>query len=67
MNSPQLENGYTRIANELLDALIRYRIPGEERQVLDVIIRKTYAYGKKEDRISLSQFHDMTRIKKPGS
>lgn len=56
MVSPQCENGYTRIANEILEALARIRIPGEARQVFDTILRKTYGFGKKEDGISLSQF-----------
>lgn len=65
MASPQTEDGYTRIANELLEALARIRVPGEARQVLDVILRKTYGFGKKEDAISLSQFVLATGILKP--
>jgi len=64
MASPQVENGYIRIANELWDALCKIRIPGECRQVFDVIIRNTYGFNKKEDRISLSQFEEMTGIKR---
>lgn len=63
--NPQLENGHTRIANEILEALCRYRIPGEEMQCLLVVIRKTYGFGKKEDEISLSQFAAMTGLKRP--
>lgn len=62
---PQLENGYTKIANELLEAIAAIRIPGEAMQVLLVIIRKTYGYCKKKDAISLSQFVAATGIKKP--
>ena len=65
MDSPQLENGYTKIVNELMDALIKYRIPGEQMQCLLFIIRKTYGWNKKEDDISLSQFVDATGINKP--
>lgn len=65
MTNPQLENGYTPIANEILDALVGIRIPGEARQCLDFIIRKTYGYKKKEDWIALSQFVDATSLKKP--
>ena len=54
--NPQAENGYTKIANEIMEALAKIRISGEERQVLDVIIRKTYGYNKKKDWISISQF-----------
>lgn len=56
MANPQKENGYTSLANDLLEALARMRINGEARQVLDVIFRKTYGYNKKEDAIPLSQF-----------
>lgn len=64
MASPQLENGYTSLANEIWDALCRTRIPGEWRQIIDVIIRKTYGFHKKEDAISLSQFCKSTGIKR---
>ena len=60
MANPQVEKGYTRIANELLDALCRTHINGAARQVLDVIFRKTYGFHKTEDDISLSQFCDAT-------
>jgi len=64
VNSPQLENGYTKIANEIIDKLVAYRIPGEQMQCLLFIIRKTYGYGKKEDYISNSQFCEATGLKK---
>ena len=64
MASPQVENGYIRIASEIMEALCRFRIPGECRQVLDCIIRKTYGYHKKEDWISNSQMVEMTGMKK---
>lgn len=63
--SPQVEDGYTRIANELLSALVRIRIPGEQMQCLLFIFRKTYGYNKKEDRIPLSQFEEATGINRP--
>jgi len=62
MGSPQTEDGYTRVANELLEALIRVRIPGEARQMLDLIIRKTYGFNKKSDRIATSQFMEATGL-----
>lgn len=64
MANPQLENGHTKIANDILDALCRYRIPGEERQVVDCILRKTYGWNKKRDEISLSQFVEATGLSK---
>lgn len=62
--TPQLENGYTKIANEILEAMARFRIPGEQRQCLDFILRKTYGYNKKEDAIANSQFCEATGLKK---
>jgi len=64
MANPQKENGHVRIANDVLDALIRTRINGEARQVLDFIIRKTWGFGKKSDAISISQFAIATGLKR---
>lgn len=65
MVSPQIENGYTKIANELLDAIVRCKLPGDEGQVFWTIIRKTYGFNKKMDRIALSQFNLATGLLKP--
>jgi len=62
MASPQKENGFTPIANELLDALARTRIPGEARQVLDVIIRQTYGWQRKTVQISYRRFSELTGL-----
>ena len=63
--NPNTENGYIKIANELWEALCRIRIPGEARQCLDVIIRKTYGFNKKKDRISYGQISNMTGLSRP--
>lgn len=65
MANPQKENGYIPIANEIYDAFRSIRIPGEAHQVLYCVIRQTYGYGKKEDRIALEQFSQWTGMKKP--
>ena len=65
MANPQKENGYTPIANDIMDALVGIRIPGEARQMLDFVLRKTYGWGKPSDNISVSQFQAATGIKKP--
>jgi len=64
MARPQLDNGYTKIANELLDALCGIRISGEATQVLFVILRKTYGYNKTKDQISLSQICGLSGLSK---
>lgn len=60
--SPQKENGYTAIANEIMEALIKYNLPGSETRCLFFILRKTYGYNKKTDSISLSQFMSATGL-----
>lgn len=64
MSNPQKENGYTAIANEILEALAQITFRGCTRQVLDVIFRKTYGFHKKEDAIALSQFCKLTKASK---
>lgn len=64
MASPQIENGYTTIANELLEAMARIRIPGEQRQLIDVIIRMTYGFKRKNADISIRYFSSLTGITK---
>ena len=62
MASPQVENGHTRIADELLDAIIRHPLTKRQYKVLLAIIRKTYGYGKIEDDISSSQLAQLTGL-----
>jgi len=56
MANPQKENGYTAIANEILQELIRAGLNGTELACVLFIIRKTYGFKKKQDKISISQF-----------
>lgn len=65
MAGPQIEDGYTKIANELLEAIINVNLSNYEFRVFMAIIRKTYGFNKKTDRISLSQLSDITGIKIP--
>lgn len=65
MANPQAENGHVDIAHEIIEALARYRINGEAWQCLLVVFRKTYGWKKTEDEISLSQFSQMTGLKRP--
>jgi phage replication O-like protein O len=66
MASPQLEDGFTKIANEILDSLAKTEIKlgHYEWKILMMIFRKTYGWGKKEDTISISQFVEGTGIQK---
>lgn len=62
--APQLENGYTRLANEILDALLCAGLTSRQWAVAMAVIRKTYGFNKKSDDIGLSQLHAMTGIDK---
>lgn len=65
MASPQKENGFTPIANEILDKLVNTPLLGAEYSVLFFVLRKTYGYQKKEDSISLTQFEKATGLSRP--
>src|SRR5574344_2572674 len=56
MANPQKENGYTAIANEIMDNIIKLQLAGSEWKLLLFVFRKTYGFNKKQDLISLSQF-----------
>jgi len=60
MANPQKENGYTAIANEIMDALIAEKLSGQDFKITLLIIRKTYGFNKCEDAVSLSQMMKAT-------
>ena len=53
--TPQLEDGFTRIANELFEAVLGFGFTQRQILVLLTVLRKTYGYGKKEDDMSAAQ------------
>ncbi len=62
--SPQIEDGYVRIANELFEALSNTRLPGRQWQIVLTIIRMTYGYNRKTwntSNIELSSILNMHR------
>ena len=64
MANPQLEDGHTRIANEILDNIAKMYLPPNQWQVLMVVIRRTYGFQKKVDRIANSQIAEATGLVK---
>lgn len=64
--NPQLENGYVKIANDLVDSFCKLKLSPNETQILWCILRKTYGFNKKEDKISLTQFEKQTNLSRPG-
>ncbi|QDH59467.1 replication protein [Pandoraea pnomenusa] len=61
---PQLEHGYTRVANELLEAITMAPFGRNQYKVLMVLIRKTYGFNKTSDQLALSQIQVRAGISK---
>lgn len=62
MTNHRIENNFTKIPNEILEALYETKLTVYEYRVLLFIIRKTYGWNKETDRIALSQFSEGTHI-----
>lgn len=62
MASPQVEDGYTRIASELLDAIILFDFSKRQAKVLLAIIRRTYGFNKKSDDITVTRLAQYTGL-----
>jgi len=56
----QLENGYTRIANELLESLSQVKLNGTQYAILLCVIRSTYGFQKKSHELSLNYIKKYT-------
>jgi len=65
MANPQKENGFTQIANEIIESLVNTPLLGSEFQITFFVIRKTYGFKKKHDIISLTQFEKATGLSRP--
>jgi phage replication O-like protein O len=64
MANPQLEDGRTEIANEIVEALAKTYLSPAESKIIWALFRKTYGWHKKTDHISYSQFEEMTGLDK---
>ena len=60
--SIQVEDGYTRTANALVEAFARSPLTSREARVIRVIERMTYGWNKSEDWIAASVFSEMTGL-----
>ena len=57
-----LDDGYTRVANELYEALIGADLTRNQAKVAHAVARKTYGFNKSRDRISDSQLGELTGL-----
>lgn len=62
--NPQIENGHVDIANELAEAFYELQLSGNQWRVLWVIIRQTYGWKKKVERISITTFEKKTGLQR---
>lgn len=65
MSNVQLENGFTRIANELLDELCRFPFSKRQLKVMLFLARKTYGFNKKTDDLTVVQIANGTGLTRP--
>ncbi|CAM2151294.1 replication protein [Paraburkholderia tropica] len=61
----QVEDGFTRVAHGILEALALANLGKRHYKILLVLLRQTYGYNKKADEISLTQFRDKTGVLPP--
>lgn len=62
--SVQLEDGFTQIANELLENLPRYKFNGTQLRIIMVVWRFTYGFKRKDHEMSLTYFVKATGLGK---
>lgn len=56
------DNGFTRIANELLEAIASADLTARQLKLMMAYIRKTYGFNKKTDRIADEQILQLTGL-----
>lgn len=61
---PQLKNGFTRIANEILDEVSRLPLNGIQFRIVLAVWRNTYGFGRKDAELSLSFLAESIRSTK---
>ena len=64
MANPQRENGFTGIANEILEELAKCKLNGTQTSILFAVFRFTYGFNRKQHELSLTFLENHTGIKK---
>ncbi|MEH7157508.1 replication protein [Neobacillus drentensis] len=54
MASPQTKNGYTKVANEILEHIMKADLNGTQFRIVTAIWRYTYGFNRKEHELSLT-------------
>ena len=64
MNGPQVENGYTRVANEIMEILPQAGFNGTQFSILLIVFRYTYGFQRKNHELSLTFISQATNLHK---
>lgn len=64
MASPQTENGYTRIANEILEKIINKQLNATQLKIILTVWRYTYGFNRKQHMLSETFISKATGISK---
>lgn len=64
MADVQPENGYTKIANELLGAIVRFKFNATQLRIIMVVWRYTYGFNRTEHDLSLTFISQATGLNK---
>ena len=64
MVSPQIDNGYMRIANEIVEAIMQAGLNGTQFRIVLAVLRYTYGFNRKSHNISLAFLADVTNTNK---
>lgn len=64
MVNVQLEHGYTRIANQILENIVKLPLSGTQWRIIAILWRNTYGYSRKEHGISETYIAKATGISK---
>lgn len=60
----QLENGFTRLANEILEHIAKTKLNGSQFRIVMAIFRFTYGFNRKEHAMSISFLAEATDMAK---
>lgn len=58
----RMDEPFTRVSNEILEALSRTKLNGSEYAIILFVIRNTYGFGKKSKPMSISYIAEGTGI-----
>ncbi len=58
----QLENGYTRIANEIMDQVAKAKFNGSQFRIIFAVLRYTYGFNRKSAEMSISFISEATGL-----